>query len=148
MSLQDWRLQRYPNIPAKLGIATVSSNVSTHTTQTPITATQPIITTNHAQLHVIVNPPINTTNPPVVVTQSSDTTPLLSTFIATHPLSPSNTVPSTRKELFPTKTPTDEEIETALSLFLDTLEDTEQGAQTPSRLLSCVYIYSSLNPSI
>jgi hypothetical protein len=81
--MQDWILERYSNIRAKLGIASVSSDVSTHDTQTPITATQPIITTNHAQPHVVVIPPINTTNHPVVVNQSSDMTPLPSTPIAT-----------------------------------------------------------------
>ena len=134
--MQDWILERYPNIREKLGIASVSSNVSTPPTQTPTAATQPIVTANLAQSHFDVTPPNNTTNPPDVVTQSSDITPLQSTPIAPHHSSPSITIASERKELFPTKAPTDAEIETALTLFLDTLEDTEQGAQTPSRLPS------------
>jgi hypothetical protein len=135
-AMQDWILERYPNIREKLGIASVSSNVSTHPTQTPTPAPQPIITTNLAQSHVIATEPNNTTNTPNVVTQSSDITPLQSTPSAPHHSTPSITIPSTRKELFPTKAPTDAEIETALTLFLDTLEDAEHGAQTPSRLVS------------
>jgi hypothetical protein len=135
-AMQDWILERYPNIRKKLGIASVSRNVSTPLTQTPTAPTQPIVTTNLAQSHVIATEPNNTTNPPDVVTQSSDITPLQSTPSAPHHSSPSITIPSTRKDLFPTKASTDAEIETALTLFLDTLEETEHGAQTPSRLLS------------